>query len=135
MPPPEYLVILLLKLAVAASLASILARFSGFRRMLLREERTLGQRTAMALVCSLVFGAGVGARVLTSRLLRPDAYQALDLGFEASFVMGILGGYVTGLLTGVLVSIPAMLNGELMSMPLFAAVGVLGRRAARHGSR
>lgn len=126
MPPPEYLVILLLKLAVAASLASILTRFSAFRRMLMREERTLAQRGIMALVCSLIFGAGVGLRVITSRLLRPDAYQALDLGFEASFVMGILGGYVTGLLAGVLISLPAMLNGELMTMPLFAGVGVMG---------
>ena len=40
--------------------------------------------------------------------------------------MGMLGGYVTGLLAGVLISIPAMFNGELMSMVLFAAAGVLG---------
>src|SRR5260370_17992069 len=38
----------------------------------------------------------------------------------------MVGGYVSGLLSGILISIPAMINGELMSMPVFAAVGVLG---------
>jgi len=33
---------------------------------------------------------------------------------------------VTGLLSGIIISIPAMLNGELLSMPLLAAIGVLG---------
>jgi two-component system LytT family sensor kinase len=113
------LVILLVKLAVAASLASILTRSQRFQRMLLREERTLAQRVQMAVVCAAIFGSGVLARVLTN-----DAY--LDLGLEGSLVMGMLGGYVTGLLSGVLISIPAMFNGELMSMPLLAAVGVLG---------
>lgn len=117
----QLLVILLVKLAVAASLASILTRSQRFQRMLLREERTLPQRVQMAVVCAAIFGSGVAARVLTH-----DAYSAVDLGLEGSLVMGMLGGYVTGLLSGVLISIPAMFNGELMSMPLLAAVGVLG---------
>jgi two-component system LytT family sensor kinase len=115
------LVILLVKLAVSASLASILTRSQRFQRMLLREERTLTQRVQMALVCAGIFGSGVLARVMTH-----DAYAAVDLGLEGSLVMGMLGGYVTGLLSGVLISIPAMFNGELMTMPLLAAVGVLG---------
>jgi two-component system LytT family sensor kinase len=118
---PQHLVILLVKLAVAAALASVLTRSAGFQRMLMREERTLAQRVRMALVCAFIFGAGVAARVLTH-----DAYSAVDLGLEGSLVMGMLGGYVTGLLAGVLISVPAMLNAELMSMPLFAAVGVMG---------
>ena len=35
-------------------------------------------------------------------------------------------GYVMGLLSGVLISLPAMANGETLSMLLFAAVGVMG---------
>lgn len=115
------LVILLVKLAVAASVASILTRSQRFQRMLMREERTLTQRLQMALVCAAIFGSGVATRVLTK-----DAYAAVDLGLEGSLALGMLGGYVTGLTSGVLISIPAMFNGELMSMPLFAAVGVLG---------
>jgi len=117
----QHLVILLLKLAVAASLASLLTRSGRFQGMLMREERTLGQRVQMALVCALIFGMGVATRVLTH-----DAYLAVDLGLEGSIAIGMLGGYVTGLLSGVLISIPAMLNGELMSMTLLAAGGVLG---------
>jgi two-component system LytT family sensor kinase len=117
----ELLVILLVKLAVAASLASILTRSQRFQRMLLREERTLAQRVQMALVCAAIFGSGVLARVSTH-----DAYAAVDLGLESSLVMGMLGGYVTGLMSGILISIPAMFNGELMAMPLLASVGVLG---------
>src|SRR3954470_7575356 len=108
----QHLVILLVKLAVAASLASILTRSGRFQRMLMREERTLAQRVQMALVSAVIFGSGVLTRVVTS------GYQAVDLGLEGSLVMGMLGGYVTGLVAGVLISIPAMFNGELLSMTL-----------------
>jgi two-component system LytT family sensor kinase len=116
----QHLVIPLVKLAVAASLASILVRFAILRRALLREERTLMQRLELALGFSAIFGAGVGTRVVTG------VYKAVDLGLEGSFLAGILGGYITGLISGVLISIPAMVAGEYLAMPLFAGVGVLG---------
>jgi two-component system LytT family sensor kinase len=114
------LVILLVKLAVAASIASILVRFEAFKRTLLREERTFAQQVRLAAALSAVFGTGVAMRVLTG------VYQAADIGLEGSFLAGLVGGYFPGLLTGVLVSAPAMLHGEALSMPLFAAAGVLG---------
>ena len=117
----QHLVVLLVKLAVAASLASIMVRFGGFRRMLMREERTLEQRIKLALGFAVMFGSGVAIRVLTG-----SGYQAVDLGLEASLLAGMMGGYVTGLASGVLISIPAMVNLEFLAMPLFAAVGVLG---------
>ena len=117
----QHLLNLLVKLAVAAALASILTRFAAFQRMLMREERTLSQRVHMALVGGLLYGAGVATRALA-----PGAYQAVDLGLEGSLVLGMLGGYVTGLAAGVLISLPAMLNGEYLSMLLLAAVGVMG---------
>src|ERR1700724_3086404 len=92
MPTAEAsLVTLLVKLGVVASLASILTRFSGAKRMLLREQRTLNQRLRFAL-----------------------------------WFAGILGGYFTGLISGALIAIPAMVKGEFLSMPLLAAVGVMG---------
>jgi len=116
----QHLVILLLRLAVAASLASILARFSRFQRMLMREDRTLLQSVKLALSCSSVFAAGVGTRILIPN------YTAVDLGLEGAMLTGMVGGYVSGLLAGVLISLPAMFKHELMSMPLFAGIGVLG---------
>jgi len=120
--PAQHLLILLVKLAVAASLASILTRSTGFQRMLMREERTLTQRVKMALVCALIYGAGVAVRVGTP----PGAYQAVDLGMEGSLVMGMLGGYVTGLLAGVFIAIPALFESRPLTMLLFAAAGVMG---------
>jgi two-component system LytT family sensor kinase len=119
--PAQHLLILLVKLAVAASLASILTRSTGFQRMLMREERTLSQRFKMALVCAVIYGAGVAVRVGTH-----GAYQAVDLGMEGSLVMGMLGGYVTGLLAGVFIAIPAVFESRPLTMLLFAAAGVMG---------
>ncbi len=120
MPDQEQLFVLLLRLAVAASLASILVRFTAFQRMLMREERTVIQRVKLALSLAAAFGAGVATRVLS------PAYQAADLGLEGSLLSGLVGGYLTGLVAGILISLPAMFDGKLMSMLLFAAVGVLG---------
>jgi two-component system, LytTR family, sensor kinase len=108
----QHLVIPMVKLAVAASLASILVRIRLLRRALLREERTLVQRVQLAL--------GVATRVITG------VYKAVDLGLEGSFLAGILGGYFTGLMSGVLIALPAALAGEYFALPLFAGVGVMG---------
>jgi len=120
--PAQHLLILLVKLAVAASLASILTRSSGFQRMLMREERTLAQRVKMALVCALIYGAGVAVRVAAP----PGAYQAVDLGMEGSLVMGMLGGYVTGIVAGVFIAIPSLFESKPLTILLFAAAGVMG---------
>jgi len=109
------------KLGVVASLASILVRPYAVQRMLMRENRTLNQRLKMALWFSGVFAAGVATRVLTS-----SSYLAVDLGLEGTLLAGILGGYVTGLVSGILISIPAMFHHERLTMPLLAAIGVLG---------
>src|SRR5450759_4168931 len=115
------LLTLLLKLGVVTSLASILVRSGPFKRMLMREQRTLNQRLMLALSFATIFGAGVATRVITG-----GSYKAVDLGLEASRLAGILAGYVTGLVSGVLISLPAMLGHEYLTMPLLAAVGVLG---------
>jgi two-component system LytT family sensor kinase len=116
----QALVILLLKLAVAASVASILVRFEAFKRTLMRDERTFLQQFRLAIALSTFLVAGVGVRLLTR------VYKAADIGMEGCFLAGLVGGYFPGLVTGVLVSLPSMMAGELLTMPLFAAVGVLG---------
>jgi two-component system LytT family sensor kinase len=116
----SYLVTLLVKLGVVASLASILVRWSAVKRMLMRESRTLGQRIKLSLWFSFVFGASVATRVVSR------SYQAVDLGLEGSLLAGLLGGYVTGLVAGILISLPAMFNHEYLTMPLLAGLGVLG---------
>src|SRR3954470_5205714 len=116
----DYLVPLLLKLGVMASIASILARSSTFKAMLMLENRTLNQRMTLSALLSTVFGGSVAMRVLA------PTYRVADLGLEGSLIPGILGGYVTGLVCGVLISLPAVFAGQSLTMPLFAGVGVLG---------
>ncbi len=116
----QFLFTLLLKLGVVTALASLLVRSSPFKRMLMREQRTLNQRLMLALSFALIFGVGVATRVVM------PSYKAVDLGLEASLLAGILAGYVSGLVSGILISIPAMIHGELLTMPLLAAVGILG---------
>src|SRR6266480_640503 len=108
MERPLLMLTLLVKLGVVASLASILARSNHVQRMLLREVRTINHRLQLALWFSAIFAAGVATRVAI------QSYLAVDLGLEGS------------LLSGILISIPAMFHHELLTMPLLAAIGVLG---------
>jgi two-component system LytT family sensor kinase len=121
MPNQQELAELLIKVAVSASLASIVMRFGRFQRMLLRNERTLQERLHLALIFSLLFGASAAVRILSH-----NEYKAVDLAFEGAIIAGALGGYVSGLLTGILVALPGIYRLELMSLPLFAAAGLIG---------
>jgi two-component system, LytTR family, sensor kinase len=115
-----YLFILLVRLGVVAALASILVRSEAFKRMLMREERTLPQRLYLAAILAAIFGAGVATRVVTR------GYDAVDFGLEASLISGIIGGYVSGLLAGALIALPATFNGEYLALPVLAGIGALG---------
>ena len=116
----QQLAALLIKVAVSASIASILMRFNRIQRILLRDDRTVGDRLQLAFIFSILFGAGAAIRGLTNQ------YPAIDLALEGAMIAGFLGGYVSGLITGICVSLPDMFAGKLMSMPLFAAAGIIG---------
>src|ERR1019366_389234 len=93
-----------------APLASIPVCRSTVQRMVMRENRTKAQRRKLARWFSGVFGASVATRVVSA------SYQAVDLGLEGSLLAGLLGGYVTGLTSGILISIPAMIHREYLTM-------------------
>lgn len=116
----HHLITLFVRLGVMVSLASFLVRSVRIRKLLMLENRTLMQRFNLAGWIAAIFGSGVAIRVLQ------PAYEAADLGFEASLLTGIVGGYVSGMAAGILISIPAMLAHEYLSLPFFAAVGILG---------
>jgi two-component system, LytTR family, sensor kinase len=112
---------LLIKVAVSASIASILMRFARIQKILLKDERTVSDRLLLAFIFSLLFGASAAVRILSRR-----QYPAIDLALEGSVIAGMLGGYVSGLVTGICASLPDMFNGKFMSMPMFAAAGLIG---------
>jgi len=116
----SFLVSLLFKLGIVAAIASVLARSSRFKAMLMRENRTLNQRMELSLWLAAVFAAGVTTRLMSHN------YQAADLGLEGSLLAGLVGGYVAGLVSGVLISLPALFWGQHLTLPLLAGVGVLG---------
>ena len=111
----QHLITLLVKIGVVTSIASFGVRSEAIKRMLLREERTLQQRIRLALWFAIIFAPGVLIRVLAR------SYSALDLALEASLLAGITGGYVCGWLAGMMIAIPAMLHGEVLTLPFLAA--------------
>ena len=117
----ELLVSLLVKIAVIASMASLLLRWDFAKRMLLREQRTLRQRLQLG----SVFGSFFAGGSLVRHVLR---YDAAELGLEGAFVTGLVGGYVPGAVAGGLVALPAILISphELLALPLMVGVGALG---------
>jgi two-component system LytT family sensor kinase len=116
----QHLITLLVKIGVAASIASVGIRSAAVKRMLLREERTLSQRVRLALWFAVIFAPGVVIRVVT------HSYNALDLAVEGSLLAGITGGYVCGWMAGMIIAVPSMFAGELLSLPFLAAVGLGG---------
>ena len=117
----QELAALLIKVAVSASISSILMRFTRIQQILLRDDRTVGDRVQLAFIFSVLFGASACVRILSH-----NQYRAIDLALEGAIIAGFLGGYVSGLITGICVSVPDMFVGKLMSMPLFAAAGIIG---------
>src|ERR1700733_3610491 len=88
--------------------------------MLLREERTLAQRVRLALWFAAIFAPGVVFRLVNT------SYSALDLALEGSLLAGVTGGYVCGWFTGMMIAVPQMFAGEVLSLPFLAVVGLGG---------
>jgi two-component system LytT family sensor kinase len=122
--PAFILLILLVKAGVIASLASIIARFARFRRLLLVEERSPRQKLLFAAFLGVPFMLGVLARLL------PTHYQGTDLSLEVTVVAGLLGGTIIGLVVGMMVSLPAVLIGhEILAVPLAVLYAVVAGSA------
>jgi two-component system LytT family sensor kinase len=105
---------LIVKLAVMAVLSTMLARYRRFRHILIFERRGWVDRLVFTLALAVPLMAGVVARLLLN-------YRAADLTLEGAFLAGLIAGPYTGALVGLLVSVPALLFGELGA--LFFAVG------------
>src|SRR6476646_10250773 len=82
--PRDFLFTLLLKVGVAASIASLLARWKTFRRVLFTEERDVDQKIKLMffMVPPLILG-------VTLRLVGAQ-YRFADLALEGAFLMGLL---------------------------------------------
>ncbi|MGA2671696.1 MAG: histidine kinase [Terracidiphilus sp.] len=119
------LITLLVKLGVAASVASVLARVTTFRRLFFAEKRTPRQTLALLAFIVVPLTLGVWIRTAVSNFL------AADISFETTILMGLLMGPVWAMLGGVVLSAPAVYHHEFLALPFNAvlglAAGLLGR--------
>jgi two-component system LytT family sensor kinase len=113
------LVTLIVKLAVAATLATMLVRFRWFRRILLTERRDWPERLTFALGLGVPLTAGVLARLLLN-------YDAADLTLSGSFLAGLIAGPYAGALVGAAVGLPPEFAGEFGALPFAIGCGFAG---------
>jgi two-component system LytT family sensor kinase len=110
---------LIVKLAVMAVLATMLARYHRFRHILIFERRGWLDRLVFTLALGIPLMAGVTARLLLN-------YKAADLSLEGAFLAGLIAGPYAGALVGVLVGVPASIAGELIALPFAVGCGFAG---------
>ncbi|HTT24344.1 MAG TPA: histidine kinase [Candidatus Sulfotelmatobacter sp.] len=119
MEPRLILINLLVKLGVAAAVSSSLVRSKEFKSLLFREERTVRQKLYLVLWFALPMMIGVWIRISQT------SFQASDLTFETSLLLGVIGGRLAGSLGAALMSLPALLHGEWAAMPFHVLCGFL----------
>ena len=129
--PKLVLISLLIKLGVAAAVSAVTARALTFQRLLFAERRTTGQTIGLLAFLCIPLTLGVWIRFIV-----PNFYAA-DIGFETVIILGILLGPLSALLGGAVLSLPAMLHHEYLTLPFFLAVGHRFRpvRAGRGAGR
>jgi len=112
------LITLLVKLGVVASVASILARASSFRRLFFAEQRHPRQTLALLAYFLVPLTLGVWVRLAVPNFL------AADISFETVILLGLLLGPNWAMLGGVVLSAPAVYHGEYLALPFNAALGL-----------
>ena len=119
------LITLLVKLGVAASVASALARARTFQRLLFAERRTRGQTIALLAFFLVPLTLGVWVRTAVPNFL------AADISFETVILLGLLVSPSWAMLSGVVLSVPAMVHHEYLSLPFNAALGLAAGTMSR----
>jgi two-component system LytT family sensor kinase len=119
------LITLLVKLGVVASVASVLARVTTFRRLFFAEHRSWRQTLGLLAFFLVPLTLGVWVRIAVPNFL------AADISFEAVILLGLLVGPGWAMLGGVVLSAPAVYHHEYLALPfsvlLGLGAGLLGR--------
>ncbi len=110
---------LVVKVAVMAIVATMVARYRRFRHILIFERRAWPDRLVFALAIGLPMAFGVIFRLLLG-------YNAADLTLEGAYLAGLIAGPYAGALVGLLVGSPALLFGEFIAMPFAVGCGFAG---------
>ena len=108
---------LLVRLGVAAAVASALVRSRYFKALLYREDRTVTQSIHLALFISVPFALGVVVRMSVRNFI------AADLAMESAVLIGVIAGRGAGVVGAMLLGLPSMLQREFVSMPFYMICG------------
>jgi two-component system, LytTR family, sensor kinase len=110
---------LIVKLAVMAALATMLARYRRFRHILIFEQRNWPDRLVFASSLIIPLTAGVVARLLLN-------YEAADLTLEGALLAGLIAGPYTGAIVGAIMGLPGVFAGEYGLLPFAVGCGFAG---------
>ncbi len=113
------LVNLLIKLGVAAAVASTLVRSVEFKSLLFREDRSLKQQIYLVLWIGIPLAIAVWIRFVQK------SFVAGDLSFETTILLGVIAGRFTGMLGGAFIALPALLHGEWATLPFNVLCGFI----------
>lgn len=113
------LVNLLLRIAVMASVISLVLGFKSSLDVLMNRTESFWGRFRFGIILAIIFAIGV--------LARKHTYQgALDLSLEGTLLAGFLGGVWVGTLVGTVVGVVCYLFGETVALPFYLIVGFIG---------
>jgi len=120
------LISLMIKLGVAAAVASVLGRSVEFKSLLFREQRSLKQTIYLMLWITVPLALGVWARFSA-----PKSFVGGDLSIEATILLGVIAGRLAGAIGGTLLAIPAVLYGQWAVLPFNVLCGVVAGQLRR----
>jgi two-component system LytT family sensor kinase len=112
------LITLLVKLGVAAAVASALARSRTFQKLLFADHRRHRQTAVLLAIFLVPLTLGVLVRTIVPNFL------AADISFEAVILLGLLLGPGWAMLGGIVLSAPAVYHHEYLALPFNAALGL-----------
>lgn len=111
------LVTILVKLAVMASIASVLVRYRHFKELLFAEFKTWDEKGKLLLFLGVPIILSTAVRVVLG-------YEAADISLEGTLLGALIGGRIVGAVLGTCGNLPCLLNGEFVA-PLFGLVAGL----------
>ena len=119
------LITLLVKLGVVASVASVLARVTTFRRLFFAERRRPRQTLALLAFFLVPLTLGVWVRIAVPNFL------AADISFETVVLLGLLLGPEWAMLGGAALAAPAVFHHEFLALPFNVALGLVAGLVGR----
>jgi two-component system LytT family sensor kinase len=113
------LVTILIKIGVMASIASLLVRSPSFKRILFVQGRHRKADIQFSVLLGVLLSIGVMMRLVVQ-------YKATDLSLSGALLVALLRGPIPGLAVGTMISIPALLVGEWLALPMGLLYGIVG---------